>query len=189
MPPTCTVCTHEDRHQIDTELAAGTSSMAVSRTYSLSRHAVDRHRSPDRGHVPEAVLVEAYQRARAEAIVRPADVTTRLVDLAADVSVVRQRAAASGRDALVLRAVDTERALLADLVTRLGITTEAERQAQLQAAALVDAHFDLAREDPTLSRRLVTALRRQDAPAELVAAIEDMTAPQITIPTTEESAR
>ena len=174
MPRPCSVCTHPDGAEIDRALAAGTGSTDVARAYGLSRYAVDRHRSPGAGHIPEGVLVEAWQ-AHRQAEVRPADVVTRLVDLASDAATVRLRAVATGRDQTVLKAIEVERGLLADLANRVGITTETARQAVAESDALVMAHLDLARTDPALGRRLVAALRRRDAPAGLVAAVEATT--------------
>jgi hypothetical protein len=54
MPRTCTVCTHEDRADIDSALLAGASLRDIARRVSLSKDAVARHK---RDHLPTSLLV------------------------------------------------------------------------------------------------------------------------------------
>ncbi len=170
----CTVCAHAQRAEIDADLAAGTGSSEVARSYELSRHSIDRHRSPTAGHVPQAVLVEAWQTARQQAAIGHADLAQRLIDLAADATVVRLRAAATGRDNTVLRAIETERGLLADLAVRLGITSEDVRQEAVYAADLTGAYLALAREDPELLDRVHAHLMQQGASLETIALVNSV---------------
>ena len=169
----CTVCeaAREDP-EIDRQIVAGVSSSALARSTGLSRWALDRHRSADRGHISEDVRAIAWAEQRAQVRVRPADMVERLLDLAADATTVRRRAINAGQDRIVLASIETERQLLNDLMTRLNITTESVRQEALSVDAMNRAYIELGAGDPHLFFRLSQALRRQGAPTNLIAAIE-----------------
>ncbi len=56
----CTVCKHEKRREIDRELVAGASFRAIAGRYTLSKSAVERHKSE---HLPARMLKGAEKRA------------------------------------------------------------------------------------------------------------------------------
>ena len=43
MPKRCLVCTHPRREEVDRAIARGEPYAAISRTYSISRHSIERH--------------------------------------------------------------------------------------------------------------------------------------------------
>jgi hypothetical protein len=184
----CSVClAAQEDPQLDVDIVRGVSSVELARRYPLSRWALDRHRSADRGHISEDVRAAAWAEQRAQVRVRPADMIERLLDLAADATTVRRRAINSGQDRIVLASIETERQLLSDLMSRLGISTESVRQEALSVDALNRAYVDLGAEDPHLFFRLSDALRRHGAPHDLIAAIEEVAAKKITTTSTEET--
>ena len=81
------------------------------------------------------------------------------------------RVGSTGRDALVLRAVETERALLADVAARLGITSGRTREALTEAEALVDATSRSRTRSPRCCGASLRFSEPQRAPAELVAEV------------------
>ena len=50
MPPTCSVCTHKDRHLIDKALIEGATIRYIAGQYNLSSSAVQRHKD---SHLPK----------------------------------------------------------------------------------------------------------------------------------------
>jgi hypothetical protein len=67
VPRTCTVCTHEDRYEIEERLAARQGTYrGIARTYAVSEDAVSRHVKG--GHIAQLIKLaaDAERAARAD---------------------------------------------------------------------------------------------------------------------------
>ena len=102
MPRTCTVCTHDQRQEIDKALLAGESLRDIARQFRVSKDSIARHK---REHLSERMAVVAER--HAEADVRTAiDVVQQLKAINSVALGVLKNARAAGDGALTLQAVD-----------------------------------------------------------------------------------
>lgn len=66
MPRTCTICSHESRHEIDSALVSGTVSLRdIARQYRVSRTALSRH--INNGHIAKKIQKAARAHEAVEA--------------------------------------------------------------------------------------------------------------------------
>ncbi len=81
----------------------------------------------------------------------------------------------SGDAPIVLRSIDAERGVLADIARLLGHDSEAVRAELAEAEALADAVADAARHDPAIGRALIEELDQAGSAAasDLASALRD----------------
>lgn len=143
MPRNCNVCSSPDRQRIETALAAGATFVAVSRESRFSMifpDAIERHW---KNHVaPE------LREGRTAPGVSAAVLAGGMAELLEAAKAVRLRAAASNQDALVLRAVQVEASVHAQILARLGIEPKHGRDEIEALIALRDAVDVIARHRP-----------------------------------------
>lgn len=111
MPQVCTICSHEDRREIDRALVGGTAKRRIAADFSVSESAVWRH---FREHLPE-LLSRAYE---AEQTAEADKLLTDIRRLQAKTLLMLQEAEKSGDLRTALAAVREARnniALLAEL--------------------------------------------------------------------------
>ena len=98
MPRTCTICTHEQRRDIDAALLNETPLRDIARRYATSKDAVARHRE----HLPSQ-LVKAQQQ---EDVSQAIDVVKQLKAINGATLAILKEARAEGNGELALKAVD-----------------------------------------------------------------------------------
>jgi len=98
VPRTCTICTHEQRRDIDAALLNETPLRDIARRYATSKDAVARHRE----HLPSQ-LVKAQQQ---EDVSQAIDVVKQLKAINGATLAILKEARAEGNGELALKAVD-----------------------------------------------------------------------------------
>ncbi len=98
MPRTCTICTHEQRSEIDAGLLNETPLRDIARRYETSKDALSRHRE----HLPKQ-LVKAQEQ---EDISQAIDVVKQLKAINGATLAILKEARAEGNGELALKAVD-----------------------------------------------------------------------------------
>lgn len=99
MPRICTVCSHPDRHEIDSALVTGDPLRNVARHRSVTVSALFRHK---RDHLPGHLVKAAEEEDVAQAI----DVVRQLKAINAACLEILQKSRADGKHSISLRAVD-----------------------------------------------------------------------------------
>jgi hypothetical protein len=99
MPRVCTICTHQQRSDIEAALVGGGTFRNIAKRFSVSATALFRHRKE---HLP-GQLVEAQKQ---EDLGKALDVVRQLKAINAACLEVLQSSRKAGKDALSLRAVD-----------------------------------------------------------------------------------
>ncbi len=149
----CSVCSHQGRDDIDQALVRGQGMRGVAGRFGVSASAIQRHASR---HIRPAIklAVQQYEGLRIGGL------AARLAVLADTAEAVRLSAMQSGDAAIVLRSLDSERALIADLMRILGHDAESVRAELAEAEALAVALLALTRRDPHLTELLAGELDR-----------------------------
>jgi hypothetical protein len=161
MPRACTVCSHDEYHQINVALVHRTSYRDIARQYGVGKDALQRH---SREHIPQ-LLVEAYeslQRADAE------DLAAELMKVKTDVHRLKAKAEEEGDLRTALLGCD--KALKA-----LELQAKVEQLIQTQPTvniALIE-HPDYQRLEEALFRALERHDEARFAVADALKAIED----------------
>lgn len=99
MPRTCTVCTHENRPEIDRSLVSGTSLRIIAGQWSVSKSALYRHKQE---HLP-GHLAKAHEE---ESIGQAIDVVRQLKAINATTLAILQEARSDKKHSLSLQAID-----------------------------------------------------------------------------------
>jgi hypothetical protein len=99
MPRTCTICTHENRPEIDSDLVTGKSFRIIAQRWSVSTSALYRHKQD---HLP-AHLAKAHEE---ESIGQAIDVVRQLKAINAACLEILQASRADKAHAIALKAVD-----------------------------------------------------------------------------------
>ena len=122
MPRTCTVCTHDERAEIDQALLDGHPLRDIAGRFRTSRSALLRHRKAD---IP-ATLVKAKQAADD---VHADSLFDRVKGLAAEAKAILEEARASGNHSVALQAIGRAEKLLELEAKLLGELNDATKVA------------------------------------------------------------
>jgi hypothetical protein len=148
--PKCSICLHDDRELIDTQLLAGTGVRELATQHAVSTSAISRH---SQRHLQSARLDAARDSA-----VAPADLLARLVDLADSARAARLRAATPNA---VARASDTESRILFGLLSQLGINDTSTVAALADAEKLAHGVARFAIANPVAALGLIREIKKQ----------------------------
>ncbi len=167
----CTACAHPERDALDQALARGLGQRGVAGRFGISASAVQRHASR---HLRPAIRAAIERRED----LRIGTLAERLADLVGTAEAVRLQAMANGDPGLVLRAVDSERGVLADLARLVGHDSEAVRAELAEAEAIGCAVADAARRDPAIGHAVIAQLDAAGSTAanDLASAFRDLMA-------------
>jgi hypothetical protein len=161
MPRTCSVCTHDQAHQINLDVLGRVAYRRIATHYDLSEAAVRRH---SRDHIPELLLqaYEAIQRDDAE------DLAGELVRVKADVHRLKEKAEEDG---------DLRTALLGCDKALKALELQAKVEQLIQTAPTVNIalveHPDYRRLEDVLTRALEPYAAARYAVAEALEELDE----------------
>lgn len=152
MPNLCKVCTSQLREKIDLTLLAGETVAAVQRAFpEFTDSAIRRHY---RNHVTATIVTHLTN----SSIPNAADITQRLIKLADDVALVRNRAVAQNDGGATLRAAKVESGILTELIGTLGIDSTDLQTYLEDAQILARSVFKATRNHPELAELISAEL-------------------------------
>lgn len=149
----CSVCGHRNHLRVDKELLEGIPPRDVASKYGIGESAVYRH---IRAHLRAGFLVPMDSEISPSA----ADLIEHLLEALADVRAVRTVAIASGQAGLLLRSTGVTRAIIADLMDRLGIDNVEVARGLQEADEIARALMALVSKHPKVGAALAAELDR-----------------------------
>lgn len=153
----CKVCSSQFREKIDLTLLAGETIAAVQRAYpEFTDSSLRRHY---RNHVTATIVTHLTN----SGIPNSADLALRLIKLADDVALVRNRAVATNDGGATLRAAKVESGIISELISTLGVESTDLHQYLEDAHVLARSVFRAAQDKPELAELISHELREAGA--------------------------
>ena len=135
MSRTCTICTRDDREEIDARLVSNEPQRTIARRLGCSRAALQRHAV---AHVSPALSVVAANRTEASATAAFVSSEARLDRLAVRIEALLERSEADGRSSLSIQAMRELRGAIMDRAKLLGETHDGVQVAVVNLAQSPD---------------------------------------------------
>lgn len=150
--------THPQREAIEAALASGVTGASIARQFGVSESAISRHRVSRMDAIAQIADLETPD---------PANVITRLIELADDARQTRKLAALSGTPVTRARAQASELAALDKVIDRLGIDDVTVVHLAGATSALVRAVQTYVRKHPESTADILAILREHEELHEL----------------------